>query len=61
MKPDINGGKYALRYAEFVVPLVEAVQQQQKMMDERDERINKLEAEVAELKMLVKGLLGQKE
>lgn len=35
---------YSLRYAEFVVPLVAAVQEQQKIIDELLKRIDKLEA-----------------
>ena len=38
-----NGGPYGLRYAEFVVPLVKAVQEQQAMIDELMKRIEELE------------------
>ena len=67
VKPDDNGGKYALRYAEFVVPLVGAVQEQQQLIDAhqeqltaRDQRIEKLEADVAELKELLQKSIASK-
>jgi hypothetical protein len=40
---------YGLRYAEFVVPLVKAVQEQQTMIDEKDQQIVALQSTVAEL------------
>ncbi len=42
-KPQNDGDYYTLAYSEFVVPLVKAVQEQQKMIDA-------LQAEVAQLK-----------
>ncbi|MFK7981389.1 MAG: tail fiber domain-containing protein, partial [Saprospiraceae bacterium] len=47
VKPKENGGKYALRYAEFVVPLVDAVQTIKK---EKDQEIAALKEENDELK-----------
>lgn len=65
VKPEINGGKYALRYAEFVVPLVGAVQEQQKTIEDqqaqitqRDEKIEQLTADVAELKEMLQTLIA---
>lgn len=44
---------YGLRYAEFVVPLVKAVQELSAMNNEKDEKINNLQQQIDELKMLV--------
>jgi len=41
---------YALRYSDFVVPLVKAVQDLSKMNDEKDEAINNLKSEIRNLK-----------
>jgi len=41
---------YALRYADFVVPLVKAVQELSKRNDEKDEVINSLKSEIRNLK-----------
>jgi hypothetical protein len=49
-KPQKEGGLYALRYAEFVVPLVKAAQEQQLMIDELKNRHSSLENEVEALK-----------
>jgi trimeric autotransporter adhesin len=46
-KPDNENGFYGLRYADFVVPLVKAVQEQQ-------QHIAKLEKEIAELKKTIR-------
>lgn len=43
-------GLYSVRYAEFVVPLVKAVQEQQALIDDGKGKIAKLEAENLELK-----------
>ncbi len=65
VKPEINGGKYGLRYAEFVVPLVGAVQEQQTLIEaqqqqiiQRDQKIEKLSADVTELKEMMQTLLA---
>lgn len=60
VKPDVNGGKYALRYAEFVVPLVGAMQEQQKQIAERNQRIEQLESDVTELKELLNSIIDAK-
>ena len=43
---------YTLAYAEFVVPLVKAVQEQQQMLEIQGRKINELKAEVAALKKM---------
>ena len=45
VKPEVNGGKYALRYAEFVVPLVGAVQEQQAVIEQQSEELTILKEE----------------
>ncbi|MES2430517.1 MAG: tail fiber domain-containing protein [Bacteroidota bacterium] len=40
--PTKPNGKYALRYATFVVPLIEAVQQQQQTIEEQNKKIDDL-------------------
>jgi len=44
---------YGLRYAEFVVPLVKAVQEQQKQLEARDARIDSLQKQLDDLKTMV--------
>ncbi len=44
---------YGLRYAEFVVPLVKAVQELSAMNDEKDAKINHLQKQIDELKALI--------
>lgn len=51
--PDTAEDHYTLAYAEFVVPLVKAVQEQQKLLQAKEERIQKLEAEVLAQKNLL--------
>ncbi|MBK9012783.1 MAG: tail fiber domain-containing protein [Saprospiraceae bacterium] len=48
-KPQNEHTPYALRYADFVVPLVKAVQEQQAIIDEGNKRIEALEASNAAL------------
>lgn len=59
-KPKNENGLYALRYSEFVVPLVKAVQEQQQQIDEqrtqlaeKDFQIDNLEARLARLEALM--------
>lgn len=47
---------YSLAYAEFVVPLVKAVQEQQEIIVSQDNKIEKLEKELNEIKALLKKL-----
>jgi hypothetical protein len=44
---------YGLRYSDFVVPLVKAVQELSKMNDEKDTKINELEARIGKLEALM--------
>jgi hypothetical protein len=46
--PDSANGFYGLRYSEFVVPLVKAIQEQQQM-------IESLQKEIKELRNLIGG------
>jgi len=57
--PKNEGDFYGLRYSEFVVPLVKAIQEQQAIIENQAERINNLEAqnaEIAELKKMINEL-----
>lgn len=48
-KPKNNEDHYSLRYAEFVVPLVKAVQEQQTVIEQQNEMIRKLTERVNKL------------
>ncbi|MBK7214892.1 MAG: tail fiber domain-containing protein, partial [Bacteroidales bacterium] len=50
---------YALRYSEFVVPLVKAVQEQQKQLEARDAKIDLMQKELDDLKLIVTSLQNQ--
>lgn len=50
-KPTEAGGLYGLKYAEFVVPLVKAVQEQQAQLEAQQQQINELRAMVEALKL----------
>ena len=54
--PENEKDHYSIRYAEFVVPLVKATQQQQQKLEEQTAKIEQLENEIAVLKQLVKSL-----
>jgi trimeric autotransporter adhesin len=41
-KPTTENGEYSLRYSDFVVPLVKAVQEQQAIIDAQNQKINEL-------------------
>jgi hypothetical protein len=47
--PKNDKGMYGLRYAEFVVPLVKAVQEQQQMIQEQQQIIQELQKRIEEL------------
>ena len=47
---------YGLRYAEFVVPLVKAVQELSKMNDEKDASIDSLKSEIGNLKSEIENI-----
>ena len=49
-KPENERDLYSLRYAEFVVPLVKAVQEQQNLIEQLNEKIQLLETQLNELK-----------
>ena len=49
-KPKGNNDYYGLRYAEFVVPLVKAVQEQQQIIDQLKSDILKLQSDVNKMK-----------
>jgi len=51
-KPKTNDDLYGLRYDEFVVPLVKAVQELSKMNDKKDSLINDLQKQVNELRSM---------
>jgi hypothetical protein len=52
-KPQNAQSYYGLRYAEFTVPLVKAVQEQQAMIEEQKARIESLQEQINELKQIV--------
>ncbi len=41
-KPENETDRYAIRYAEFVMPLINAIKEQQKQIDELKALINKM-------------------
>ena len=48
-KPVEKNGNYALRYSEFVVPLVKALQEQQLTIDAKNKLITDLEMKIKAL------------
>src|SRR6266536_3002941 len=54
-KPQSKDGVYGLRYAEFVVPLVKAVQELSKMNDALQKQNDEQQKEIDELKAIVLG------
>jgi hypothetical protein len=50
-KPKNETSHYGLRYAEFVVPMVKAMQEQQEMMDAKDVRLDEQQEMIEELKI----------
>ncbi|MCX7769149.1 MAG: tail fiber domain-containing protein, partial [Flavobacteriales bacterium] len=57
-KPQNEHSLYGLRYAEFVVPLVKAVQQQQHIIESQRARIEALEKSYSEMKTTLESLLS---
>jgi hypothetical protein len=57
--PEGEGDYYGLRYAQFVVPLVKAVQEQQEIILNYESRINKVEAENKLLKEILEKIEKQ--
>lgn len=60
VKPQNDTEFYSLRYAEFVVPLVKAVQEQQKEIEAKDAKILELEERLQKLGKAVDTLLKNK-
>jgi hypothetical protein len=56
---DDQSGFYGLRYAEFVVPLVKAVQEQQQIIETQKNDIETLKTQVAELTQTVNKLINK--
>ncbi|MBF01867.1 MAG: hypothetical protein CMP76_01085 [Flavobacterium sp.] len=52
-KPKNGNDYYGLRYAEFVVPLVKAVQEQQEIINEQEHKIKSLEERLSKLETLL--------
>jgi hypothetical protein len=52
-KPKTEGGLYGLRYAEFVVPLVKAVQELSAKNDAKDAEINNLKTRLTKLEAIM--------
>lgn len=50
---DKNGTTTGLRYAEFVMPLIKAVQELSKKNDEKDKKINDLQQQIDDLKAMI--------
>ena len=48
-KPKTEDGMYGLRYAEFVVPLVKAIQEQQLLIETQSKQVELLKAKIVEL------------
>lgn len=53
VKPTNANDIYALRYAEFVVPLVKAMQEQQDIIETQSEEIKTLRQEIKQIKLLL--------
>ncbi|SFP67410.1 tail fiber domain-containing protein [Parafilimonas terrae] len=58
-KPQTDNGVYGLRYSEFVVPLIKAVQELSKSNNDKDAEIDSLKAQMNELKNLVSQIQQQ--
>lgn len=52
-KPAVKDGLYGLRYDEFVVPLVKAVQQLSKLNNDKDEALKQQQQQIDELKQMM--------
>lgn len=52
-KPQTDDGLYGLRYSDFVVPLVKAVQELSRDNEAKDEKINNLQKQIDELKAMI--------
>ncbi|WP_033956694.1 tail fiber domain-containing protein [Psychroserpens jangbogonensis] len=54
VKPYNSDGTYALRYSEFVVPLVKAMQEQQDIIEAQKEELKTIRLEIEEIKALLR-------
>ena len=54
VRPYDSNGTYALRYSEFVVPLVKAMQEQQDIIEAQKEELKAIRLEIEEIKALLK-------
>ncbi|MBF4494766.1 tail fiber domain-containing protein [Flavobacterium sp. JLP] len=59
VKPQSDKDFYSLRYSEFVVPLVKAVQEQQTQIEKQQTQIEQQQKDIQELKELVQKLLNK--
>ena len=57
--PANDKGLYGLRYAEFTVPLVKAVQEQQALIEGQKTEITELKAQLAGMQMQMQTLLSE--
>lgn len=53
--PETDNDNYSLSYSQFVVPLVKGMQEQQLMIEEQKQLLNKQQIQINELAALVKG------
>ena len=53
IKPQNNGGHYSLAYSQFVIPLVQAVKEQQAMIEQQHADLGKAKQEIQQLKNMV--------
>jgi hypothetical protein len=58
--PKDKEGFYGLRYAEFVVPLIKAVQEQQEQIEKQEKKITVQQQQINELKDMVTKLLNSR-
>ena len=59
-RPKNEKDYYSLRYAEFVVPLVKAVQEQQEIIEYQNKRLEVQDGKIAHLELLLESLLNEK-
>jgi len=53
--PENDNDNYSISYSQFVVPLVKGMQEQQQMIEEQKQLLDKQQTQINELKALVKG------
>lgn len=57
-KPKDDNSHYSLRYAEFVVPIVKALQEQQQIINDQNKKIETLELQLLDLKAMIQAKLN---